>query len=36
MVSLIIAYSVIAVLLTAYMASIFMRTRKINRALAEE
>lgn len=36
MVNLIIAYAIIAVLLTAYIGSIVLRTRSINLALQEE
>lgn len=36
MVNLILAYAVIAVLLTAYITNIVLRTRKLNRALQEE
>jgi hypothetical protein len=36
MLNLIIAYVIIAVVLTGYIASIVLRTRKINRALHQE
>jgi uncharacterized membrane protein YecN with MAPEG domain len=36
MVNLIIAYAVIATVLTLYIASIVVRTRQINRALRQE
>jgi len=36
MVNLIIAYALIAVLLSVYVASIVLRTRRINRALRAE
>lgn len=34
--SLIIAYAIIAIVLTAYITSIVVRTRKINRALEQD
>lgn len=34
--NLIIAYAIIAIVLTAYITSIVVRTRKINRALAQD
>jgi|GEM_PF-6835883 len=36
MVNLIIAYAIIAIVLTLYVASIVVRTRQINRALRRE